>query len=777
MMRLSGVRYGGVGVGLVCLGLASGVSVGEPIFSGVHYWMAISSHSIATGDIDGDGVMDIAFNDYSLNRVGYCFGRRDGTFGAAVYIESLAAPFGVELGDMNNDGHVDLMVSLLQGDEDLAIWLGDGQGGFGDRIPLFQYFTNRFGVLDADGDGDLDLFSAQHDDAYVYYNDGSLGFSEPVRFETGDDSRGFDWGDVNGDGALDFVTANYESGDVTLMLSDGAGGFGEEIDFASGDGTSGVVVVDYDGDGDADIVACNALENTVSLIRNMGAAGFFGPVQLPTGAFPTGVMATDLGRDGVMDLIVTSSAESRFDVLRGNGSGGFLLFESYAVPTPIYDAELVDLDCDTIEDLLYIGQNLGYVGASFGQEDGSFSPLRSYTIREEPEAIDSGDFNGDGIDDFAVGYDAAELLEIFLCDADGTPRLAHSFELGQVPNRIVVRDMDGDGRQDLLVSLLTLPDEPKILVYSGRGDGGFDLSAELYGEHIARDLSAGDVDGDGLVDVIAPWFGPGQMAVWYADGVLAYGEPVVLETGARPDGIAVGDLDGDGYDDVVVPSLFDWKVQTFMGSPTGLVGVTFEMELPGRPNEVGLVDLNGNGRLDLLIGFDNWDAIATAYGNGLGQFTPSGRHVSALNVFGFEASDFDLDGHADLLVWRRNTLTFDQHFEVHLGLGDGRFDAPMLLDTGGGFRSWAVGDIDGNGYADILTLDPDFDLLRIHPNRTGESGCAVDLDSDGELNLADVQLFVDYLLAGDLCGDFSGDGVMNFFDIGAFIAAYQAGCD
>lgn len=57
-----------------------------------------------------------------------------------------------------------------------------------------------------------------------------------------------------------------------------------------------------------------------------------------------------------------------------------------------------------------------------------------------------------------------------------------------------------------------------------------------------------------------------------------------------------------------------------------------------------------------------------------------------------------------------------------------------------------------------------------------ESGCSADLTGDGVLDFFDVSAFLNAYNAGDPSADLTGDGVMDFFDVSAFLNAFNAGC-
>ena len=127
---------------------------------------------------------------------------------------------GVTTADVNNDGHVDL---LLAGDDYGHLYLNDGDGSFTYR----QSFSNTEGYMggfaDLDNDGDLDLVFAG--DNRVFVNDGTGFFptSESFSFGAVDDPRSIAFADIDNDGDLDFFVAQKRSTN-RLIRNDYSGG-------------------------------------------------------------------------------------------------------------------------------------------------------------------------------------------------------------------------------------------------------------------------------------------------------------------------------------------------------------------------------------------------------------------------------------------------------------------------------------------------------------------------------------------------------------------------
>jgi hypothetical protein len=93
-------------------------------------------------------------------------------------------------------------------------------------------------------------------------------------------------------------------------------------------------------------------------------------------------------------------------------------------------------------------------------------------------------------------------------------------------------------------------------------------------------------------------------------------------------------------------------------------------------------------------------------------------------------------------------------------------------------ESCAVAGFEGMPFGTLVVIDPDgsgvyFDLVT---DPLGLVPCPADLNCDGVLDLADIGLFVNYFLFGDIAVDFNDDGVLDLLDINAFVSGFLAGC-
>src|SRR5207244_10893698 len=100
----------------------------------------------------------------------------------------------------------------------------------------------------------------------IHLGDGAGAFGGSTSIPAGDRPASLAVGDFNGDGKLDFATANYQSNNVSIRLGNGAGGFTIEPDVPVGQAPLSLVAGDFNGDGKPDLAVPNGLSDNVTLL-------------------------------------------------------------------------------------------------------------------------------------------------------------------------------------------------------------------------------------------------------------------------------------------------------------------------------------------------------------------------------------------------------------------------------------------------------------------------------------------------------------------------------
>ena len=264
--------------------------------------------SIATGDFNGDGKLDLAVANYGSDAVTILLGQGDGSFTAAASPATGSEPTSLAVGDFNGDGKADLAVTD-EGSNTVTILLGNGDGTFAaGASPGTGSKPSFVTVADFDGDGkpDLAVTNSGSNTAVVLLGNGDGTFTKTATASTGAHPLSVAAGDFNGDGKPDLAAANLDSNSVTVLLTETeAATATATVDNISPMGT-GTHLVDANYPGDSrysssisaalPLLAATAalpsfaLSNTPVSIASPGASGTSTITVTPSGGF-TGTVA------------------------------------------------------------------------------------------------------------------------------------------------------------------------------------------------------------------------------------------------------------------------------------------------------------------------------------------------------------------------------------------------------------------------------------------------------------------------------------------------------
>jgi len=487
-------------------------------------------YSVAVGDFNGDGKLDLAVADYEYDSVSVLLGNGDGTFQPTLTFAAGDAPSSVAVSDVNGDGRLDLVVTNL-GPYAASVLLGNGDGSF--RAPLTSAAgtsPSSVAVGDFNGDGLKDLAVANSGEATVTIRlgNGDGTFQAAPTFPAGRSPRAVATGDFNGDGALDLAVASEGDGTVSVLLGNGDGTFGPTLTFAAGDRPVSVVVGDFNGDGEPDLVVANYSAKTVSVLLGNGDGSFQPPVPSASGGtFPQSVAAADFNGDGKLDLAVANISASFscpgagvLSVLLGNGDGTFQPPLTIRVGGCLRFVAVGDFNGDGVPDLVsaYGGPHgQGGVVVDLGNGDGTFR--RAWGIAPGYYSVVAvGDFDDDGVLDLALGVvnncQPLPCRNLYLGNGDGTFRGVGLFPGGDIRDSIAVGDFNDDGMQDLVV---THARSNTVSVSLGNGDGSFKEHLFFGVDLEPVSVVAGEFNGDHKLDLAVANTGSNDVSVLIAD--------------------------------------------------------------------------------------------------------------------------------------------------------------------------------------------------------------------------------------------------------------------
>jgi hypothetical protein len=197
-------------------------------------------------------------------------GNKDGTLQQAVTYTTGSTPQTIAEGDFNGDGFVDVAVGN-NGDSTVGIFLGNGDGTF-QQMVTYAVGNGPQGVQTGDfnGDGKLDLAVTNHEDGTVsvLLGNGDGTFQTQVTYAVGGQPVGLVIADFNGDGKEDISVGNTAQSSLTesILLGNGDGTFQEQLTYPTGNFPYGESVADFNGDGYPDIGVSNFSDGTATVL-------------------------------------------------------------------------------------------------------------------------------------------------------------------------------------------------------------------------------------------------------------------------------------------------------------------------------------------------------------------------------------------------------------------------------------------------------------------------------------------------------------------------------
>lgn len=642
------------------------------------------------------------------------------------------------LRDLNNDNKKDALVRNYYRD---LYWTKNTGTGFEHPELIYQSPVNDikdYNSADFDGDGKTDVIFSTKKGLFLMKGTGSGGaatFTQPIALSDQDIPL-FRIADIDGDGDQDIYLHQPISG--TWLKNNGNGTFTPgALIFYSLQKPDSVILRDLDNDNKPDLLVRINESRILRWYKNDGNGNFTLKQTIDDFALGEYFEVGDIDSDGDLDIIhlFENGNTKQFKWYKNtNGAGTFstsqLISDIPAGPYAIqnvkrYGVKMLDLDGDLKEDLVfcvYWDQKLSWK-KNLG--NGNFGPEQIVSQNANKiTQFDAADFNNDSKLDLisvSFGDDKVAWYEGINGIGSFTPEKVLTTDVNSL-NTVSAGDIDGDGDMDII----GLSRKNKISWYKNtNGMGDFSGLQKIIRNDISlqSQVTLADMDHDGDNDVV--FLGEADPSVTYryawlendGTGNFAVEHPIISLGMDSTYKNTIGDFNGDGKKDVaLISSSTKLKVAFNTGNGNFSVPQEFLNPATGSLSSIQNEDVDGDGDLDIVIA--TYDGKIKWYENtdGLGNFTVEHAVTSSLNgLVKLYIADLDGDGDRDISYVNNNGNKIGWFENIN---GQGVFGAEKAIGPGTAVAPSAIVamDIDGDGRKDIVTNSKTQPKLRWYKN-------------------------------------------------------------
>lgn len=333
----------------------------------------------------------------------------------------------------------------------------------------------------------------------------------------------------------------------------------------------------------------------------------------------------------------------------------------------------------------------------------TYGPVDTYDVGANPQGIAVGDIDGDEIIDVAISSRDEQTIGIFLNDGNGnfTPNATHA--VTGSPSHVALGPI-----ADIVTDVVVVADVPNQFIRA-RGDGAGGFVGNAYYDGVTGGFAMADLDGDDVLDLVTPGLGTVQTYLGSAANET-FGAPISSTHANGAVTITTGDLDGDGILDVITGHYTGQAVGVGLGLGNGSFNDQPTVAGGGLVQGVATGHFDDDANLDVafITTGQNSDAVRVLHGNGDGTFEAMVEVLAVPTApYAIASGDLDADGDDDVVGASQSG-----QIALYLNEADGLTEGDIET-CGGNLGALALAHLDDDCVLDVVAADRVGDQLCV----------------------------------------------------------------
>ncbi|CAF4334732.1 unnamed protein product [Rotaria magnacalcarata] len=476
------------------------------------------------------------------------------------------------------------------------------------------------------------------------------------------------------------------------------------------------VADDMNDDGHLDIVVANYGTNDVGILFGLGNGAFLNQMIFNTGSssHPSCIALGYFNRDTQLDFAAAYDGIMTVEIFLGSRNGTFARQVSDGirfVSTPLFIAS-GDMNGDGISEIVVAYDDNDNVDLLVTYNNVSFENQMTFSTDHWPSSVVVSDFNNGTRLDIVVANVYGNDVSVLLGYDNGSFQNQMTFSTGSYSLSLAVSDFNNDTRLDIVVAN---QNDKNVSVLLGYGNGTFQNQMTFSSGAGPYSVAVGDFNNDTQLDIVVANLAGNDVSVLLGFIVIGFmnQSTITAGNGSRPQSVAIADFNNDSRMDVAVANSGSHTIAIFLGYGNFTFSNQTTFSAGSKPMSIAVGDFNNDSRSDIAVANYDSETISIFLGYGNGCFSNQSIYSTGPESYPYfvAVEDFNNDTAIDIVVITQGT----NNLGIFLGYGNGTFSNVTVMPMGYGSDPFCVliGDFNNDRKLDFAVANEGTDSLSM----------------------------------------------------------------